>query len=615
MSGERPGGGTGVRAFRYWGRIGLLLWRLSPWKVVGLAVATLSVSLVPALQLALTATAVQTVAGSIAAGGVDAAFDRILVIGLAMIGVSIVSHLGGTWQQYLDAVLRLELTTAIGELVMRKGTRMDMQDYEDAESYDRLQRAFQESSGSRVHQLFADTLEFVRELVTILSVAAVLFSWSPWIAILVLLSPVPSAIAQMRYGRTMFEIEYGRAADRRRLLYFQFLTTTDRSFKEVRLFGLGPYFVERYRAMVRTFLEVDRGVNRRQSLSLGGFGLISVLTASGAIVLAMFVTAGTGRIGELAGYLQAVAVVQTSAHTMLLGVAMLFQNTLFVNNLFELFDMPEKRIPSGERSVPAPLEAGIEFRDVTFVYPGTDKRVLDRVSFVIPAGTCVALVGQNGAGKTTLVKLLTRLYEPTSGQILIDGVPIQEFDLDDLRRKMGVIFQDYIQYEMSVRDNIGFGSVEALGDDARIRAAARASGAAPVVEGLDGGYDALLGRHFEDGNQLSGGQWQKVALARAFMRSAPVVVLDEPTSSIDAEAEAEIFARLRDIAGSATCLLIAHRFSTVRIADKILVIEDGRLIEEGTHAELLRREGQYAYLFRLQAAGYLPESAAGPGTA
>lgn len=593
--------------FRYWGRIGLLLWRLSPWKVVGLAVATLSVSVVPALQLALTASAVQTVADAVAAQNVVTAFDRILLIGLSLVGLSVLSHLGGTWQQYLDAVLRLELTTAIGELVMRKGTRMDLQDFEDAESYDRLQRAFQESSGSRVHQLFADTLEFIREVITILSVAAVLFSWNPWIALLLLLSPIPSGLAQMRYGRRMFEIEYDRAADRRRMLYFQFLTTTDRSFKEVRLFGLGPYFIERYRAMVRGFLKIDRGINRRQSLSLGGFGLISVLAASAAIVLAMFATAASGRIGELAGYLQAVAVVQVSAHTMLIGVAMLFQNTLFVNNLFELFDMPEKRMASGDRRFPSRLARGIEFRDVSFVYPGTDRRVLDRVSFVLPAGRCVALVGQNGAGKTTLVKLLTRLYEPTSGQILVDDVPIEQYDLGDLRSKMGVIFQDYIQYEMSVRNNIGFGRVEDIDDDDRVRTAARASGAAQVVEGLDGGYDAVLGRHFEDGNQLSGGQWQKVALARAFMRSAPVVVLDEPTSSIDAKAETEIFGRLRDIAGNATSLLIAHRFSTVRIADKILVIEDGRLIEEGTHAELLRAKGHYAYLFNLQAAGYLPD--------
>ncbi|MHA6780215.1 ABC transporter ATP-binding protein [Pseudonocardia saturnea] len=593
--------------FRYWGRIGLLLWRLSPWKVVGLAVATLSVSVVPALQLALTASAVQTVADAVAAQDVDAAYDRILLIGMSLVGVSVLSHLAGTWQQYLDAVLRLELTTAIGELVMRKGTRMDLQDFEDAESYDRLQRAFQESSGSRVHQLFADTLEFIREVITILSVAAVLFSWNPWIALLLMLSPIPSGLAQMRYGRRMFEIEYDRAADRRRMLYFQFLTTTDRSFKEVRLFGLGPYFIERYRAMVRGFLKIDRGINRRQSFSLGGFGLISVLAASAAIVLAMFATAASGRIGELAGYLQAVAVVQVSAHTMLIGVAMLFQNTLFVNNLFELFDMPEKRMASGDRRFPSRLARGIEFRDVSFVYPGTDRRVLDRVSFVLPAGRCVALVGQNGAGKTTLVKLLTRLYEPTSGQILVDDIPIEQYDLDDLRSKMGVIFQDYIQYEMSVRNNIGFGRVEDIDDDDRVRTAARASGAAQVVEGLDGGYDAVLGRHFEDGNQLSGGQWQKVALARAFMRSAPVVVLDEPTSSIDAKAETEIFGRLRDIAGNATSLLIAHRFSTVRIADKILVIEDGRLIEEGTHAELLRAEGHYAYLFNLQAAGYLPD--------
>ncbi|WP_086789206.1 ABC transporter ATP-binding protein, partial [Crossiella equi] len=513
-----------------WLRIAKLLWDLSPLRVCALIVVTVGVSVVPAVQLQLTASAVQAVGDAVASGDASAMAGPVMTIGLLILAVSVAAHLCAVGSQYLDSVLRLHLSTAVGEQVMRKGTRMDLQDYEDADSYDKLQRAFQESNGSHIHQLFTDTLSFARELITIVSVSAVLFSWNAWIAVLILAAPVPSALAQMWYGKKMYEIEYGRAADRRRLLYLQYLTTTDHSFKEVRLFGLGEHFIGQYQRQVRAFLKVDRSLTRRQSVAFALLGMISVVMAGAALVYALFATLDTGRIGELAGYLQAIGVVQTAGHGLLVGLAMLFQNKLFVSNLFELLDLPERQIRSGSRPFPAELRTGIEFRDVSFTYPGTAEPVLDRLSFQLPAGRCVALVGQNGAGKTTLVKLLTRLYEPSSGEILVDGVPIQEYDLDQLRQHLGVIFQDYIKYEMTVRDNIGFGAVEAREDTARIHAAAEASGAASVVAGLGGGYETMLGRHFADGSQLSGGQWQKVALARAFMRSAPVVVLDEPTA-------------------------------------------------------------------------------------
>ncbi|MGW4561424.1 ABC transporter ATP-binding protein [Streptomyces sp. NPDC004561] len=590
-----------------WLRVLRLFWKMSARKVTAFAVASVLSAAIPGVQVGLTASAVQSVAQ--AAGGNEGAGRQALQAGVVLLLIAVAGHLLDVWGQYLDSLLRLELTTKIGEQVMVKGTRLDLEQYENADSYDKLQRAFQESNGGRIYQLFSEMLTVTRELVTVVSVGAVLFTWSPWVALFILVSPVPSVAAHMIYTNKAYAIEYARAADRRRMYYYQYLTTTDHTFKEVRLFQLGPYLVERYRRLVHDFFRVDRQLARRQSGIVGLLGLLSVLASSGALLWAIGSAADGGQVGRLAGYLQSMGAIQVSAHGLLLGIASLYKDTLFLGNLFAFLDLPERRITGGNRPFPAKLRKGIEFRDVRFVYPGTDRLVLDGVDLLLPAGECVALVGQNGAGKTSIVKLLTRLYEPTGGRILIDDVPIEEYDVDDLQRHIGVIFQDFIRYEMSVRDNIGFGRIEAMDDDERIRAAAVAGGVDTVVSALPDRYDTMLGRHFEEGRQLSGGQWQKVALSRAFMRRAPVVVLDEPTSAIDAEAESEIFGRLRDIARDATSLIIAHRFATVRIADRIVVLDQGRVVEEGSHEDLLSADGMYAHLFNLQAAGYLGEPA------
>lgn len=589
-----------------WLRVVRLFWKLSPARVTAFTVTSMLSAALPALQISLTAATVQSVVEAV--GGTAGAKDEALNTGLALVGLSIAQHVLGTCMQYLEALLRIELTTRIGELVMRKGTLLDLQQYEDSDAYDNLQRAFQESNGGRVYQVFAQLLEVTRELITLVSVSVVLFSWSPWIALVILVSPLPSVISHVVFTHRAFEIEYDRAADRRRLYYYQYLTTTDHSFKEIRLFQLGSHFVDLYTGLVRAFFRIDRGLARRQSLVGGGLGLLSVAASSGAMLWAIRSATTSGKVGQLAGYLQAIGAIQVSAHGLLLGIAGLYKDTLFLGNLFAFFDLPERQIKGGTRPFPRKLRTGIEFRDVSFTYPGTTRPVLDDLSFHIPAGQCVALVGQNGAGKTTIVKLLTRLYEPTGGQILIDDVPIEEYDLDELQRNMGVIFQDFIRYEMTVRDNIGFGRIDDRHEDGRVADAATSGGAEAVIEGLPHKYDTMLGRHFEEGHQLSGGQWQKVALSRAFMRRAPIVVLDEPTAAIDAEAEAEIFGRLRTIAHEATSLVIAHRFSTVRIADRIIVVERGRLIEQGRHDELLKADGVYAHLFNLQASGYLTET-------
>ncbi|WP_235023818.1 ABC transporter ATP-binding protein [Streptomyces sp. WAC05374] len=592
------------RDLRYWWLALRTFWGLSPARVGAFAVLTLLTAAVPAGGIWLTADAVQAVADAFT--GVPGAMDRLTRAGTGLVALAVAEHVVSSCAQYLNTLLQLEFSAKIGERVMVKGTRMDLSAYEDPESYDRLQRALRESGSGTAFEVFDEMMRTLTSLASLVMVSSVLFAWNPWLALAILLAPLPALAAHIVFSKQGYAIEYHRAQDRRRAFYYQDLTTTDSSYKEVKLYQLGPYFVDRYRELVRGFFRVDRSLARRRHAWSAALGLVSVLASSGALVFALRSTTSTGRVGELAGYLQALGAVHAAASGLLLGVATLYQNTLFTGNLFDYLSLPEGRITGGTRPFPRRLAHGIEFRDVTFRYPGTEKAALENFSCFVPANTCCAIVGRNGAGKSTIVKLLSRLYEPTSGHILVDGVPIEEYDTTDLQRNIGVVFQDFIRYELPVRHNIGFGRVEHLDDTARIRAAAESSGAAAFVERFDEAYDTTLGRHFEGGQQLSGGQWQKVALARAFLRDAPVAVLDEPAAALDPEAEADLFGRLRTICRQATSLVVSHRFSTVRVADKILVMDGGSLIEEGTHDELLARDGTYARLFRLQADAYLP---------
>jgi ATP-binding cassette subfamily B protein len=580
-----------------------LFWELSPRPVAGAAVLALVTAFIPALQVHMMMTTVQKVADAIQKHS-DPALSRdavLLTFGLA--ALSLAAYILNSWQQYLQSLLQVRLLSKISERIIAKAIRLNLQHYEDDKCYDSLQRANNESA-YRPYLLFSEMIGTGRQVVSLLSVTAILFSWNTLVGLLILLSPVPSVIASIIYGQKGYQIERERAANRRHLSYLQWLVTSDRTFKEICLFRLGPVLLGRFRVLTDDFFEADRSLARRRSLLVALLGLLGVAISSAALFYALVDTFSTGMVGEFAGYAQAIRVVEDAAQALLFGLGSLYQNGLFAGNLFEFFDLAESQIKSGHRRFPKYLINGIEFRDVSFVYPGTTTRVIDRLSCSFPAGKCVAVVGHNGAGKTTLVKLLARLYEPTEGQILIDGVPIDEYDVDDLRRNIGIIFQDFVQYDMTVRENIGFARVEELCNEERIRIAAHQSGIAPVIEDLPGQYDAMLGRTFQDGNQLSFGQWQKVALARAFMRQAPIVVLDEPTASIDAKAEMEIFDRFREIAKNTTALLIAHRFSTVRIADHIIVIQNGQIIEEGNHESLMGTGGTYAHLFALQANGY-----------
>ena len=415
-------------------------------------------------------------------------------------------------------------------------------------------------------------------------------------------------MAEARFSGESFRLNTWRAPEGRRQNYLEWILTRDSHVKEVKLFGLAPLVLSRYRALFDKVYAEDRSLALRKGAAGMALGLVSLAAFYGAYAF-MAVRAALGAItlGDLTLYLSVFRQGQSSIQSALASVGALYEDGLFMSNLFAYLDIgtggeAPRQLPA--LSVPRSRAQEIEFREVSFRYPGTDKWVLRGISLKLAPGEKMALVGENGAGKSTLIKLLMRLYDPTEGAILYGGVDLRDMEARDLRDRIGVLFQDFVRYQWTARENIGVGWLPALDDVARIERAVDEGGARSVVDQLPQKLDTMLGGWFEEGHELSGGQWQKIALARAFIRDSEVLVLDEPTAALDAEAEHELFIRLRQLASDRTAILISHRFSTVRLADRIAVIRDGRVEELGTHAELVERKGRYAHLFKLQAAGY-----------
>ena len=503
-----------------------------------------------------------------------------------------------------DSLLGDRFTNYVSLRLMEHATQLDLVSFEDPVFYDKMERARRQTT-SRLGML-AVIATMCQQLITLASLSAALVVFSPWFLVLLVATLLPAFLGETRFTMLAYSMLYQWTPERRELDYLRLLGASNQSAKEVKIFGLGNWLVERSRDLFERFYHENKGLAIRRAVSgtllnllptagyYTAYGFIIARTIAGALTL--------GDLTFLAGAFSRSRGLIESLFSSLNNIA---EQALYIKDLFDFFEVkPEIETKPNALPAPRPIQSGYEFRDVSFAYPGSSRLVLSDVNFRLEAGEKIALIGENGAGKTTLVKLLARLYDPVQGQILLDGVDLREYGVEDLRREIGVIFQDYMRYDMLARENIGLGRIEELGNEPRIELSAHKSLANTVIEALPHRFDQMLGRRFENGVDLSSGQWQKIALARAYMRDAQVLILDEPTASLDARAEYEVFLRFADLTQGKMAVLISHRFSTVRMADRILVLEDGRITESGTHHHLVALGGRYAELFELQAAGY-----------
>lgn len=593
-------------------RAARLVWSASPPLTILLGLLNLVQGFIPASSVSVTALLIDSVVRAIQSP--THSVTMVLFFVALQLGITLFSSLLNTLSNIAQQLMQEQVSNRVQLDILKKASTLDLSFFENPEFYDKMRQAANQSPYQPV-SMISQTFDLFRTSVTLVSLIFLLVTLAWWLAIIALIVPIPAFFSSTRYGWHGFQLMRRQSSERRLMAYFVTLMTTDIYNKEIKLFNLSKFFTERFWSLATKLYQQDKKLLvRRYSLNFVWTSLTMIANSAIYLYVAFQTVMRRITLGQLTLYTQTAVQVGQNFQGLLNDISSTYENTLYINTLFEFLEYEPKIVsPPQPQPVDPPGAVDgldIEFRDVSFTYPGKNPETdaaLKHVSFTIRAGEAVALIGRNGAGKTTLVKLLARLYDPDEGEILIGGRNIKAYDLEELREQVGVIFQDYVTYFMTARDNIGIGRVEQIDERELVEIAAAKSGANEIIERLPKGYDTMLGRWFMDlkeSTQLSEGEWQKIALARAFMRDARILVLDEPTSSLDAQAEYEIFTHFRTLTRGKTAVFISHRFSTVRLAHRIFVIENGSLIESGSHQELMGLDGRYASLFNLQAEAY-----------
>jgi ATP-binding cassette subfamily B protein len=592
--------------FRYSRRALELVWTTNKSLSVALALLTLTAGMLPAAVAWVGAHIVDAVVAAIRAAPAarEAATGYALLLVAAEGGL--VAALAGTQRgiSLCQSLLRAQLGQRVNAMILEKALTLELAQFEDSEFYDKLTRARREAS-SRPLSLVMRTFGLAQNGVSLASYATLLAQFSPWAVAVLVLAGLPSFLAEARFSGAAFRLFLWRSPETRMQHYLETVLAREDHAKEVQLFGVGPMFLRRYRDIFGKLYREDRDLTIRRDGWGFALGLVATATLYGAYAwVAIATIAARITLGQMTMYVMLFRQGQSAVSASLAAIGGMYEDNLYLATLYEYLETPVNAAKGAVARGPLPRD-GIRFENVSFAYPGAESPVLAGVDLHVRPGSSLALVGENGSGKTTLIKLLTRLYRPTGGRILLDGLDLADWDEIALRARIGVIFQDFVRYQLSVGENIGTGDVRHVADEGRWREAAEKGMAAPIIEELPQRYHTPLGKWFNQGRDLSGGEWQKVALSRAFMRTeADILVLDEPTAAMDAAAEATIFEHFRTLTKGRIAILISHRFSTVRMADQIVVLQAGRIVERGNHDELVRRNGHYARLFELQARGY-----------
>ncbi len=582
-----------------------LVWSTSPAVTIALACGAVLAGAAPTAMAWAGKQLIDAIVRA-SASGLEVDRDTALMWVAVEAGLALVLMVSTRVLTVLRSLLRAQLGHRINAMILDKALQLELTQFEDSETYDMLTRARREAS-SRPLSMVMRTFSLVQGGIAVAGLLILLAAFSPLALLVLLAAALPAFVAEAKFSGDAFRLFRFRTPETREQLYIETVLAREDHAKEVKLYGLGPRFLKRYRSIFDRVFADDRALTWRRGLWGLGLGMLGAVAFYGMYVwIAMAAIDRTITLGAMTMYVVVFRQAQSTMGSVLADVGGLYEDNLYLSTLYELLDLP---VPAAARGGGATVGTvpgdGVRFTDVSFTYPGADTPALSGVTLHVPPGSKLAIVGENGSGKTTLIKLLAGLYTPTSGSVTVDGLAVQDWDPAVLRRRIGVIFQDFVRYQLTVGENIGAGDDQAYDDRTRWVDAAEQGLAAPVIAELPRTYDTQLGKWFKEGRELSLGQWQKVALSRAFMRKdADILVLDEPTASMDAAAEVSIFERFRERTRDQIAIVISHRFSTVRMADRIVVLEGGRMIESGSHDELVAAGGQYATLFKLQARGY-----------